>query len=62
MNILMVVDHKIPTDIRIENEAEVLIKHGHHVGILSIGDYSKSEEIVYKGIIFIDIYIYINFC
>jgi glycosyltransferase involved in cell wall biosynthesis len=50
MNILMVVDHKIPTDIRIENEAEVLIKHGHHVGILSIGDYSKSEEIVYKGI------------
>ena len=50
MNILMVVDHKIPTDIRIENEAEILIKNGHHVGILSIGDYSKSEEIVYKGI------------
>ena len=50
MNILMVVDHKIPTDIRIENEAEILIKNGHQVGILSIGDYSKSEEIVYKGI------------
>lgn len=50
MNILMVVDHKIPTDIRIENEAEVLIKNGHQVGILSIGDYSKSEEIVYKGV------------
>ena len=50
MNILMVVDHKIPTDIRIENEAEILIKNGHQVGIISIGDYSKSEKIVYKGI------------
>jgi len=45
----MVVDHKIPTDIRIENEAEILVENGHKVGILSIGDYVNSETVHYNG-------------
>jgi len=49
MKILMVVDHKIPTDIRIENEAEILVRNGHQVGILSVGDYQNSEEVMYNG-------------
>lgn len=50
MNILMVLDHTFPTDLRVENEATSLIKAGHDVGLLSISDYEKDEIVVFKGI------------
>ena len=50
MNILMVLDHTFPTDLRVENEATSLIKSGHNVGLLSISDYEKDEIVFYKGI------------
>lgn len=50
MNILMILDHSFPVDLRVENEATSLIKAGHHVGLLSVSDYEKDEIIVYKGI------------
>lgn len=50
MNILMVLDHAFPTDLRVENEAISLINAGHQVGLLSIGEYKKSEVTEYKGI------------
>lgn len=50
MNILMVLSKKFPIDIRVENEAITLIKAGHHVAILSIAEYHKSEIVDIKGI------------
>ena len=49
MKILMVVDHKIPTDIRVENEAESLAKAGHEVGILAIGDFTETKDVYHNG-------------
>ncbi len=45
----MVLDHKIPTDIRVENEADILVQNGFEVGILSIGDYEATEDVYQNG-------------
>lgn len=50
LNILMVLDKKFPTDIRVENEATSLIRAGHKVGLLSIADNPISEIAEVKGI------------
>lgn len=50
MKILMVLDSKFPTDIRVEKEAVSLLGAGHKVGLLSISDYDKNEVFDYKGI------------
>lgn len=50
MKILMVLDKKFPTDLRVEKEALSLIKAGHKVGLLSIGNYKKSGIADHKGI------------
>tara|TARA_R110000868_G_scaffold368227_1_gene631206 strand:- start:36852 stop:38048 length:1197 start_codon:yes stop_codon:yes gene_type:complete len=50
MNILMVLDHAFPSDLRVENEATSLIKAGHNLGLLTISDYENDETVIYKGI------------
>ncbi len=50
MNILMVLDHRFPSDIRVENEAESLMNAGHKVSLLVIDDADKPEHESYKGI------------
>ncbi|MEQ8525110.1 glycosyltransferase family 4 protein [Gracilimonas sp.] len=50
MKILMVLDKKFPTDIRVENEATSLIRAGHKVGLLSIADNPQQEIVQVKGI------------
>lgn len=49
MNVLMVLDHKIPHDIRVENEAEILVQNGHKVGILSVGEYEENGVVNHNG-------------
>ncbi|MEX0719726.1 MAG: glycosyltransferase family 4 protein [Balneolaceae bacterium] len=50
MNILMVLDSRFPPDIRVEKEAISLLEAGHNIGLLTISDYKKSEQITFKGI------------
>ena len=46
----MVLGHNFPTDIRVQNEAESLIKASHDVGIVAFSNYSEDRVIEFKKI------------
>jgi len=48
-HILMVLDHKFPPDIRVENEARTLKKAGYDVTVLAIGPDSRKKNDVFEG-------------
>lgn len=50
MNVLMVLDEEFPPDIRVENEAEALIKDGHSVTLACYTRKKLTEKETYKGI------------
>ncbi|QKG80075.1 glycosyltransferase family 4 protein [Tenuifilum thalassicum] len=50
MNILMLLDNEFPPDVRVESEANSLIKQGHSVTILSYNFSNKPLTEEYKGI------------
>ncbi len=50
MRILMLLDSEFPPDIRVENEAQILLDAGHEVHILSYNFGSRQKHEVFKGI------------
>lgn len=51
MNILMVLESDFPPDIRVENEAETLVKAGHNVNIACYSRQGRKEYDNYSGIV-----------
>ena len=44
MNILMVLDHEYPEDIRVKKEIQTLIKVGHNVDLACITQKNRKEN------------------
>ena len=51
MNILMVLDHEFPPDVRVENEAMSLIKAGHRLHLACYTRQGRAHKDIYNGMI-----------